>query len=275
MEWVMKRLKTWSALGMASLGGMGAALAAPPAPTHDILGTELVFVAGEGGEAGGTDSNTTIYKLNSTDPTAFVFDARTEILAYANLAHTEFYAGEMATRKLEKDVGVFVKKPSAAHLAKAQSALKAFEALYGKTEAFRHYGGPIDLVENPLTEAVLQDVELRSSLRKKAHDLVESMEHVADAWLPGNAKNYRALFLKLDQPEALGRIVNGLSAATAGTADVWSGTGLNKLVALRNAGVAADIDKLLNNAAPDRTELAAAWKRVGTALGVLVLAPDE
>ncbi len=271
----MKRWKTWSALGLAGLGSAGVAAAAPLSLHTTMTANDLVFVAGEGGEAGGTDSNTTIYKLNSTDPNAFAFDAHNEILAYADLAHEEFYACEMAARKLEKAVSALIKKSSPAKLANARAALKAFDALYVKTDAFRHYGGPIDAVDNTLTDAALQDAGQRSSLKQKSHDLVESMEHVADAWLPGSTRNYRANFLKLDQPEALGRIVNGLSAATTGVAVVWNGSGLKKLVVKRDASVAAEIDGLLNSSAPDRIALEAAWKKVGTALGVLVLSTGE
>ena len=75
----------------------------------------------------------------------------------------------------------------------------------------------------PFTDYVTDDTGTAANqarrgqyLQAVAHLLVDDLEHVVDAWAPGNPSNYRAEFLALDPDDALGRIVTGLGSLSAG-----------------------------------------------------------
>ncbi|MEJ7929818.1 imelysin family protein [Ramlibacter sp. AN1015] len=63
---------------------------------------------------------------------------------YAALVHASYSDALAAARHLQKAVDAFVRAPSAAALDTARKAWLAGREVYGQTEAFRFYGGPID-----------------------------------------------------------------------------------------------------------------------------------
>ncbi|MGE0154895.1 MAG: imelysin family protein [Reyranellaceae bacterium] len=99
---------------------------------------------GEGGEGGGVPET---YKLNSTDPNAFNFDAKPQIAAYATLVHESYKASHAAAVAMQKSIDAFLANPTAANLARARFAWINARIPYLQTETFRFYDGPIDFAD--------------------------------------------------------------------------------------------------------------------------------
>lgn len=81
---------------------------------------------------------------------ASVADSRGQAVVetYARHAHASYLGVERATRVLHAAVRRFVSKPSALSLAMAREAWVQARRLYGRTEVFRFYDGPIDNSRN-------------------------------------------------------------------------------------------------------------------------------
>ncbi len=128
---------------------------------------------GEGGEGGG-ESGTLLssYALQSTDPTAYQYDATATLAGYADLVYESYERAAHEAGKLEGAVEALLADPSEATLAAARAAWINARPAYLQTEAFRFYDGPIDVDPKtggegpeghinawPLNEAVIDYVE--------------------------------------------------------------------------------------------------------------------
>lgn len=63
---------------------------------------------------------------------------------YAKLVHASYSDTVSAARRMEEAIGGFLAAPSEESLSKARKAWLDAREVYGQTEAFRFYGGPID-----------------------------------------------------------------------------------------------------------------------------------
>ncbi len=139
----------------------------------------------------------------------------------------------------------------------------------------------------------------RAYLKAVTEKLVGDLQVLEQAWAPGVAGSYRDTFEKLDQREAIGRMVNGLAILAGfefmserlavaldsgdqedehscfsdttkqdfvhdldGIRQVWSAAGLRKLVASRDASLAKDVDGLLADAEASIAALGDPWDKV-------------
>lgn len=68
---------------------------------------------------------------------------------YATLVHANYSDAVSSARRMDKAIGEFLDAPSADTLAKARKAWLDAREVYGQTEAFRFYGGPIDDDKGP------------------------------------------------------------------------------------------------------------------------------
>lgn len=164
-----RRLKTWTALGLAALGTAGMAPAdgsvagkAIQAPANMIL-AESDGEGGGGGEGGGMSSGAT-YALGSTDPSAYQYDGKAQVEAYIDLVKASYARAASDAKVLQKAVDALLASPSEATLADARKAWVAARPAYMRTEAFRFYDGPIERVEEeinawPLNEAYIDYVQ--------------------------------------------------------------------------------------------------------------------
>lgn len=71
-------------------------------------------------------------------------DARAVVRQYAAVAHRSYVLALDGAKKVESAIAAFVASPSAATLEAARTAWVEARPVYGRTEAFRFYGGPID-----------------------------------------------------------------------------------------------------------------------------------
>jgi putative iron-regulated protein len=159
-----KKLKTWTALGVAVLAGTQAAKAMP-ANMQQTIGTPLILVEGEGGEGGeGGGEAPTTYALSSTDANAFNYDAKPQVAAYADLVHRSYVEAKTEADKLSAAIDALLDAPTAESLGAARKAWVAARPAYLRTEAFRFYDGPIEAIEGeinawPMNEAFIDYVE--------------------------------------------------------------------------------------------------------------------
>lgn len=68
---------------------------------------------------------------------------------YAALVHASYEDTLAAARAMQQAIGAFTKAPAAGTLAAARKAWLAARELYGQTEAYRFYGGPVDDERGP------------------------------------------------------------------------------------------------------------------------------
>jgi putative iron-regulated protein len=120
-------------------------------------GPERLFAAqaegGEGGpgEGGGQVLGTiTEFRLSSTDPGAFGFDAGPQVAAYADLVHRTYVEADAGAVALQQAIGALLDAPSGATLEAARGAWIAARPAYLRTEAFQFYAGPVDAPDGPL-----------------------------------------------------------------------------------------------------------------------------
>lgn len=147
------KAKIWVGVGAYLLTGVtGAQLA-----DHNFTPAKLLFSpayaageggekgeGGEGGEGGGIPDT---YKLNSTDPNAFNFDAKPQVAAYSTLVYESYKASHAAAVSLQKSIDAFLANPTAVTLARARFAWMNARIPYLQTETFRFYDGPIDFAD--------------------------------------------------------------------------------------------------------------------------------
>ncbi len=374
-----KTLKTWTAVGIALVGTTQILEAAPSArlilphnPAFILSDGEGGEGASEGGEGGGQAVSS--YKLDSTDPTAFAFDAKPQIEAYATLVHQSYADAATGADKMAAAIDALLDKPSPESLAAARAAWVAARPAYLETEAYRFYDGPIEAIEGdinswPMNEAYIDYVEgnpkagiinngtetitgaglaainqksdeadvttgwhaiefllwgqdlsttgpgnrpstdyiagegnndrRRAYLKAVTEKLVGDLQSLEQQWAPSVAGNYREAFEKLDQREALGRMVNGMAILAgfefmserlgvaldsgdqedehscfsdttkqdfvhdlAGIKRVWQEAKLAGLVKSRDAAVASEVDGLLADAEAKIGALGDPWDAV-------------
>jgi putative iron-regulated protein len=160
-----RRTRIWIGLGAAVLvGGTGAdraALGASFLSDSEALpagaGPERLFLAqaegGEGGpgEGGGQVLGTiTEFRLGSTEPAAFAYDASAEVAAYAALVHDAYAAARAGALALQRAIGALLADPSPETLDAARRAWIDARPDYLRTEAFQFYAGPVDGPGGPL-----------------------------------------------------------------------------------------------------------------------------
>ena len=100
---------------------------------------------GEGGEGGGQILGTiTEFRLASTDPNAFRYDASRQVATYGELVHARYAAAHADAQKMQGAIAALLAAPSPETLAAARAAWIGARASYMQTEAFLFYAGPID-----------------------------------------------------------------------------------------------------------------------------------
>lgn len=103
--------------------------------------------AGEGGpgEGGGQVLGTiTEFRLSTTDPNAFNYDASAEVRAYAGIVAGNYAAAQAAAAALRDAVSALRQSPTTASLDAARKAWLDARAAYLRTEAYLFYAGPVD-----------------------------------------------------------------------------------------------------------------------------------
>ena len=102
---------------------------------------------GEGGpgEGGGPVLGTiTEFRLSSTDPNAFTYDAKSQVGAYVNLVSETYTAALDAANGLKDAIAALADDPTAAGIEAARAAWADARGTYLRTEAFLFYAGPVD-----------------------------------------------------------------------------------------------------------------------------------
>lgn len=160
-----RRTRIWMGLGTALLvGGAGANSPAiarqnpglesevqqPSAlqPTRPRVLVAQAEAAGEGGpgEGGGAVLGTiTEFRLSTNDTTAFAYDAKSQVSAYAALVHDTYAATNAAAQALNDAVAALQAAPSDETLATARAAWLTAREAYLRTEAYQFYAGPVDI----------------------------------------------------------------------------------------------------------------------------------
>ncbi len=74
---------------------------------------------------------------------------RQAIINYANIVYASYEDALWLVQNLEKSITTFVNDPSEQALQDAKDAWLAAREIYGQTEAYRFYGGPIDDEDGP------------------------------------------------------------------------------------------------------------------------------
>ena len=103
--------------------------------------------SGEGGpgEGGGPVLGTiTEFRLSSNDPSAFAYDASSQVAGYVDLVSKTYAAAQTAAAALLDAVSALSATPSPETLEAARSAWLDAREAYLKTEAFLFYAGPVD-----------------------------------------------------------------------------------------------------------------------------------
>ena len=174
-----RHLKIWTTLGFAALGSVSLVQAGElPAATSTPFMLAQADTAGEGGESGTSETGQTgegseagesggpvppTYALGSTDPTAYQYEARPQIEAYADLVHSAYMHAHADAETMKAAIDAFLAAPTAETLSAARQAWVAARPAYLRTEAFRFYDGPIEMDEAninswPLNEAYIDYV---------------------------------------------------------------------------------------------------------------------
>ena len=157
-----KRVKIWTAVGVAILAGAGSAASGPLKMHYGASNPNLVLADGESGEGG--DSAVSSYAITSTDANAFQYDARPQIKAYADHVHASYAQAKNEADNLAAAVGGLLSSPTQATLEAARKAWVSARPAYLRTEAFRFYDGPVEAIEGeinawPMNEAFIDYVE--------------------------------------------------------------------------------------------------------------------
>jgi putative iron-regulated protein len=103
--------------------------------------------AGEGGpgEGGGPILGTiTEFRLSSTDPNAFNYDAKSQVTGYVDLVAGTYSGALDAATALQDALLALAESPSADALEQARARWLAARAAYLRSEAYLFYAGPVD-----------------------------------------------------------------------------------------------------------------------------------
>lgn len=164
---VQRQTRIWIGLGTALLVGttgvervaaipgavtdLGDAAREPSAPLPVSTPARILIAqaesAGEGGpgEGGGPVLGTiTEFRLSSTDPSAFAYDAGAQVGAYVDLVSSTYAAALDAASVLKDSVARLADEPNVANLDSARRDWMVARATYLRSEAFLFYAGPID-----------------------------------------------------------------------------------------------------------------------------------
>ena len=163
---------------------------------------------------------------NSQAQHAARYDASAVQQSYVALAGG-LYSNALGTASaLTKAIEALGNAPDAKALDAARSAWTSARTSYLATAAFRFYGGPIDgpkganraagpelVINNNFRtiETALWGKDRRTGLPKAATELHSDLAFVLKEWDPIRRSGYAQEFLQLEGPEALGRILLGLS----------------------------------------------------------------
>jgi putative iron-regulated protein len=173
-----RKTRLWLSLGVAVLGGATAAapplLAAVPrggadsgadAPRPAVVGLQYAQEdGGEGAEGEGGAVTIADYRLRSSDPNAYAYDAAAQVATYGALAYESYAAAHAEAVKLQGAIAALLASPTAETLAAARFAWLNARPAYMQTDVFRFYGGPIEGAERringwPLNESVIDYVD--------------------------------------------------------------------------------------------------------------------
>ncbi|HEY9010114.1 MAG TPA: imelysin family protein [Devosia sp.] len=119
----------------------------PALPLRPRVHVAQAEAAGEGGanEGGGPVLGTiTEFRLSSSDPDAFAYDAKAQVSGYVDLVTARYAAAQEAAAALRDAVNTLRDMPDAARLEAARQAWLTARAAYVETEAFLFYAGPVD-----------------------------------------------------------------------------------------------------------------------------------
>lgn len=147
-----RKTRIWFGLGAAVLSSAAAAPAVAvnpglPAIPMSFPGIQIAQAEGEGGEGeGGEGGVVTVgdYRLRSTDPDAYRYDAAKQVAAYGNLVRESYAAAHADALHLQRAIATLLANPGENTLAEARLAWINARPAYLQTEAFRFYGGPVD-----------------------------------------------------------------------------------------------------------------------------------
>jgi putative iron-regulated protein len=87
--------------------------------------------------------------MGASVPAAAQTTAAAVVAQYATIVHASYQDSAAAARTMQKSIEAFLAKPSEAGLQEARKAWLAAREIYGQTEAYRFYGGPIDAEDGP------------------------------------------------------------------------------------------------------------------------------
>lgn len=155
--------KIWASTGLALATTVGLGQASTWAPaSHQAPALLHLAEGGEGGEGGGSVPDT--YAVGSDDPTAYMFDAKPQVTAYAALVYASYADAKTQADALSAAVNALLANPSDATLKAARSAWVTARPAYLRTETFRFSDGPIEAIEGeinawPMNEAYVDYVE--------------------------------------------------------------------------------------------------------------------
>jgi putative iron-regulated protein len=152
---MQRNKRIWFGLGAAVLGSTAtvpadAAALSRPAAALPFPGIQLAQEEGEGGEGGegegGEGGAVTVadYRLRSTHPNAFRYDASLQVATYGRLVRETYAAARDDARSLQAAVTALLANPTDTVFAAARQAWINARPAYLQAEAFRFYGGPID-----------------------------------------------------------------------------------------------------------------------------------
>ncbi|MCW5696476.1 MAG: hypothetical protein KIS96_07030 [Bauldia sp.] len=150
----------------AAIGEADGTIAASPRPAPDQASGRLFQLAqaddgpvfeggeggeGEGGEGGGQILGTIVeFRLTSTDPNAFNYDASAQVATYGAVVYERYAATQAATVAMQEAIAALLADPTETTLEAARAAWTAARAAYMQTEAYLFYAGPIDGLNGPL-----------------------------------------------------------------------------------------------------------------------------
>lgn len=219
-------------------------LALPQRPRTHVAQVEA---AGEGGanEGGGAVLGTiTEFRLSSSDPSAFAYDAKAQVAGYVDLVAARYAAAQEAAAELRDAVNTLRDLPDATRLEAAREAWRAARAAYLETEAFLFYAGPVDGPGGPFPRLNSWPVDPAT---------IEAL--VAD---PAQSLSFRAL-AKLNTIEPPARITTGLHVIEYllwGADGALTVEGFSGETGARRAEYAGSLAQLFLN---DLGVVAAAW----------------
>jgi putative iron-regulated protein len=128
----------------------------PLVPRIRVAQEEVVVEGGEGGEGEGGEGGGQVlgtiqeFRLQSTDPNAYQYDATAQVAGYVAHVHQSYVAAHAGASALNDAVKALLENPTDESLAAARQAWIDARPAYAKTEAFLFYAGPVDIPGGPV-----------------------------------------------------------------------------------------------------------------------------